>query len=100
MAFHLKPVSGDDFIDREAILKDLLRLLKDPDSTDGACLYGLRWMGKTSLLLKLVEDLRGTKRVVPVYLSLWDISVRQLEYFSNELVGAILEAYAPRAMTC
>lgn len=97
MSFHLKAVSGADFVDREAILNECLKLLKDPNSTDGMCFYGLRRMGKTSLMFKLVEELTKTKATVPVYLSLWDVGVREIEYFSSQLVSAILEAYAPKA---
>lgn len=97
MAFHLKPVCGEDFVDREAILSDLLSFLEDPGSTDGVCLYGLRRMGKTSLMLKIIEKLQETKKIVPVYFTLWDLSVRQIDFFSNALVNAILEAYAPKA---
>lgn len=95
MTFRLTPAIRHDFVNRENLLEQVLGFLRDPKSKDGISLYGLRRMGKTSLMLKLVEELQKSRDVVPVYLSLWELNVRQPDIFSNELIAGILQAYAP-----
>lgn len=95
MPFQLTPAVQSDFVDREELLAEILPFLKDPKSRNGLSLYGRRRMGKTSLMLKIVEELEKTKNVVPVYISLWELKVKQIDVLSGDLITQILQKYAP-----
>jgi len=91
--FTLRPVYGEDFLDREELLEELVTTLSSPREEMGFALVGPRRMGKTSLFLETVRRLREVPGVVPVYLSLWELVEGTPEELSRELLGAVLEAF-------
>lgn len=62
------PVSGDRFYGRFEELRELDRLISHGTRHIG--IFGLRRIGKTSLLLELVERLRMRPQVVPIFVTL------------------------------
>ena len=91
--FTLRPVYGEDFLDREELLQELVGTLTSPRESMGFALVGPRRMGKTSLLLETVRRLKEAPDVVPVYLSLWELVEGTPEELSRELLGAVLDAF-------
>jgi len=94
--FTLRPVYGEDFLDREELLEELVTTLSSPREEMGFALVGPRRMGKTSLFVETVRRLREVPGVVPVYLSLWELVEGTPEEPSPELLGAVLEAFRSR----
>jgi serine/threonine-protein kinase len=63
-----EPVTGERFFGRADVLRDLDRKLAQGAGHVG--IFGLRRIGKTSLLLELQDRLRTRQNVVPVFLDL------------------------------
>ncbi|MBN1102249.1 MAG: AAA family ATPase, partial [Deltaproteobacteria bacterium] len=63
-------VSGDAFWDRE---KEIRELLEDVRSRQHVILFSQRRYGKTSLVSRLLEEIRK-ERIIPVYVDLYPIS--------------------------
>ena len=66
------PVRGQiNFVGRQDILRDVQRVLRDPDA-NAIVLYGQRRIGKTSILFQLEQQLAETGAYLPVYFDLHD----------------------------
>ncbi len=95
MSFTLSAAKGVDFVDREDILKEMHATLTDPKINVGYALYGKRRVGKSSILLELQRRLKKNKKVVVVYISVWDLVENTLEEFSLKLADLVVEEYRP-----
>lgn len=95
MSFTLKATKGANFVDREKLLDEMYETLTNPKIHMGYALYGKRRVGKSSILLTLQEKLRKNKKIVPVYISVWDLVEDTLEEFSLKLADLIVEEYRP-----
>lgn len=93
--FSLKPVTGRELVGREQPIKEIMRVLKNKDSNTGYLLYGIRRVGKTSILRELEKRLKGAGIVV-VYVSLWEINPFNMKSLLEELVSRTLEEYGDR----
>lgn len=94
MGFTLRAVKGEDFVDREEILDEMLTILTDLKSSTGFALYGSRRMGKTSIFKELQRQLSKKKGIICIYFSLWDLVEETLPEFITELSAAILDGFA------
>ncbi len=95
MPFTLKPAKGDEFVNRDELLTEMLSELADPDSTVGYALYGKRRIGKTSVLKEVQRRLKPEKGCVAVYFSVWDLIDNSVEEFCRNLSLEIIDAYRP-----
>lgn len=80
--------SEKGFFGREAIFKDVQKVLTHPEA-NAIVLYGQRRIGKTSILLQLEKRLRTTGRFTPVYFDLQDKSTQSLTKLLFDLAGRI-----------
>jgi len=63
--------------------------------TDEHGLYGIRRVGKTSILKELQRRLKKRKEVVPVYISLWNIAPKNVCSFTKNFTAEVLRSYGP-----
>jgi hypothetical protein len=85
------PVSGSGrFIGRVDVLRDVLRVLRNPN-TNALVLYGQRRIGKTSILLQLRQQLLKNKEYIPVYFDLQDKAALPLASVLYQLAQRIAE---------
>ncbi len=96
MPFTLQPAVGENFIDREEIVREMIATLTNKNIVMGFALVGNRRMGKSSILREVYSILGKDKRIVPVYFSLWSLLERTVEEFSRSLTFSVLEAYKKR----
>jgi AAA+ ATPase superfamily predicted ATPase len=96
--FTLRPVYGEAFLDREELLQELVQTLSSSQQKMGFALVGPRRMGKTSVFLETVRRLKEIPRVVPVYVSLWELVEGTPEELSQELVAAAMDAFREKEL--
>ena len=96
MAFTLRPAVGENFVDREGILVEMMETLTDPKLEMGFALVGQRRIGKTSILRELANRLRKRNDVVVIYLSVWDLVENSLFEFCQKLSLTTLDAFKER----
>ena len=96
--FLLTPAVGRSFVGRRKLLHELSKDLEDEKSRIGFCLYGRRRVGKTSVLMELKHLLRGKKKVVVAYLSLFDMADLSLKTFAEELANSVINAYMEKGI--
>ncbi len=89
--FSLRPVKGENFIDREKLVGDIMYDLKN--SFTGYALYGRRRIGKTSIFKEIQRRLEKEEDTVIVYFSVWDLMNDKLSNFIREFTVAVLDAY-------
>jgi hypothetical protein len=84
--------SNADFFGRKALLAEMAEKLKSGQSNIG--LFGLRRMGKTSLLLQLMERLRASREVLLAHLDIQRLDAVNPcgEYFLWGLGESLLDA--------
>lgn len=83
------PVGGGEaFIGRADVLRDVLRVLNNPQES-GVVLYGQRRIGKTSVLLELAANLPNKGNFLPVYFDLQDKAKLPLDEMLEELATRI-----------
>ena len=80
-----KPVEKEYFIDREDEVKELTLQIKSMANT---CLLGLRRMGKTSILFKIVNQINDP---IPIYVNCYGIPDKRR--FASVLSDSIRDAY-------
>ena len=70
MALEFQPVTGEDLVDREAIIGQIMYNFNDILREVGKCyiLVGRRRVGKSSVLEEVNKRLEGEKKLVSVYL--------------------------------
>jgi type II secretory pathway predicted ATPase ExeA len=85
------PVSGDSFVDRTQILRDVGELFSL--STGNILITGKRRAGKTSLCLKLREVARQTEHVMTELMSM-DTSFEQPEFFTQAVLLRVIRGIA------
>jgi AAA+ ATPase superfamily predicted ATPase len=91
--FTLRPVCGEDFLDREELIQEMVETLASPTERVGFALVGRRRMGKTSVFLEVVRRLQRNPRVVSVYSSLWELVEGTPQEFARQLIRDALEAF-------
>ncbi len=96
MAFTLTPAEGSDFINRKELLAEMISTLSSPKVQMGFALYGVRRVGKTSILKEVSRQLSKHKAIVPVYFSLWSLVENTVEEFAKKLTLAILDSYSSK----
>ncbi len=96
MAFTMLPVKGKNFIDRKEIVSDIINTLRDRQVFMGFALYGIRRVGKSSIFIEVQRRLEGDDFIVPVYVSLWDLTEETVPEFVKILRNAVIDAYGPR----
>jgi AAA+ ATPase superfamily predicted ATPase len=94
--FTLRPVCGDEFVDREELVGEMARTLSSRRERVGFALVGRRRMGKTSAFLEVIRQLDDDPTVVPVYVSLWDLVEGTLAEFTWLLLRAALDRFHER----
>ncbi len=83
------PIGGQTgFFGRDDILRDVLQVLRHPQS-NAIVLYGQRRIGKTSMLLQLERQLVDLADYLPVYFDLQDKADKPLEDVLYELAQRI-----------
>jgi len=80
-----KPVEEEYFIDRENEIKELKRHIKSMSNT---CLLGMRRMGKTSILFKVIKEIDDP---IPIYVNCYGIPDKKR--FASLLSESIKDAY-------
>ncbi|OGC24840.1 hypothetical protein A3J90_05950 [candidate division WOR-1 bacterium RIFOXYC2_FULL_37_10] len=95
MSFTLLPVTDENFINRELLIKEMLDTLRDKSLKFGYALYGKRRVGKTSIFKELERILKKDKKIVPVYISVWDISTNSVNGFCDCLNEKTIDCFAP-----
>lgn len=94
--FTLRPACGEDFVDRDEILAEMVETLASPRERMGFALVGRRRMGKTSVFLEVTRRLDKNPGLIPVYVSLWSLVEGTLGEFSQLLVRETLERFQER----
>ncbi len=80
-----KPVEDQYFIDRESEIRELAKQIK---SMSNVCLLGLRRMGKTSILFKVVKQINDP---IPIYVNCYGIPDKRR--FASMLSDSIRDGY-------
>lgn len=96
--FTLRPVTGEKFVGRKELVKELVTELGSAKSMMGFCIYGRRRIGKTSLLREVKRRLATREDVVVAYLSLYDIVNLSTKTFIEEFSACIIDAYSERGL--
>jgi len=91
MKFSLKPVWGDNLIGREEELDEIVTTILR--NRTGFAIYGVRRVGKTSILLEVRNRLKKEKNIKVFYLSLWGLLPSTLENFLLEFLIKLLDIY-------
>lgn len=91
-------MEGERFVNRKALIDDIVETLSSKNTRIGFALYGKRRVGKTSILLEIRRRLIKGSYVVPVYFSIWDLVDNSVEEFTRKLSIAILEGYKDRLL--
>lgn len=95
MSFTLKPAKGEEFVNREELIEEMLSELENKNSTIGYALYGKRRIGKTSVLKEVQRRLGKSSECIAVYFSVWDLIDYSVEEFCEKLSMEIIDAYRP-----
>jgi hypothetical protein len=82
-------ITGDAFCDRN---QEITELIEDIRSRQHVIIYSQRRFGKTSLVLKVLEEVRG-HGIIPVYVDLYPVST--VSEFIEEYAKAIARALTP-----
>lgn len=93
MPFTIRPAREESFINREYEITDILSTLRNPQTKMGFALYGPRRMGKTSLLLKVADELKNDPKTAVTYFSVWDLVEQDITSFVREFTSAILDSF-------
>ncbi|ODS35408.1 MAG: hypothetical protein A7316_03775 [Candidatus Altiarchaeales archaeon WOR_SM1_86-2] len=96
MGFTLTPAEGENFIDREELVGDMLKTLTNKNIQMGFALYGARRVGKTSILKEAHRRLMKEYGIIPIYFSLWTVAPKNIHTFVKALGSEILNAYRPK----
>lgn len=96
MAFTLKPITGSRLVGRKELVDRLVQELRNKNSDTDYAFYGLRRVGKTSVLKEIKSKLEKEKDIVPVYVSLWQVFPFNLKTFLDRLIVKIIESYSSR----
>lgn len=91
--FTLTEASGDLFVNREEVVSDMVKSLSTPEVRMGYALYGIRRIGKSSIMREVERRLKLKKGVVPVYVNLWDGETKTVTEFVELLMSETLRAY-------
>lgn len=93
MAFTLQPAVGESFVNRKAIVEEMVSTLSDKNLLMGFALAGNRRMGKSSIFQEVCRELSKKKDIIPVYLSSWGLIEKSVEEFCRLLTFSVLERY-------
>lgn len=91
MAFSLKPILGKKLIGRENEVNEIINSIVNNNT--GSAIYGVRRVGKTSILLEVKNQLEKNPRFKVVYTSLWELLPSTLEKFILEFFIQMLDSY-------
>jgi len=91
--FTLTEASGSLFVNRDKLVSEMVRSLSTPEIRMGYALYGIRRIGKSSIMREVENKLKRKKGVVPVYVNLWDLDVKTVPEFVESLMSQALKAY-------
>jgi len=93
MAFTLQPAVGEFFVNRKAIVEEMVSTLSEKNLLMGFALVGNRRMGKSSIFQEVCRELSKKKDIVPVYFSSWSLIEKSVEEFCRILAFSALERY-------
>lgn len=93
MAFTLQPAVGESFVNRKAIVEEMVSTLSEENLLIGFALVGNRRMGKSSIFQEVCRELSKKKDIIPVYFSLWSLIEKSVEEFCRILAFSVLERY-------
>jgi len=93
MAFTLQPAVGESFVNRRAIVEEMVSTLSDKNLLMGFALVGNRRMGKSSIFQEVCRELTKKKDIIPVYFSSWSLIEKSVEEFCRSLAFLVLERY-------
>jgi len=91
MAFSLKPIYGGKLIGRDNEITEIVNSIKN--NRTGFAIYGVRRVGKTSILLEVKNRLEKKTSFKVIYLSLWGLLPSTLENFLLEFFIQVLDSY-------
>ena len=91
MTFSLKPIWGKRLIGRESEITDIINTVKN--SKTGTALYGVRRVGKTSILREVKERLSDDSKFKTIYLSLWELIPFSMSNFLQEFLICVLDSF-------
>ena len=94
--FTLKPVTGEDFVNRKSLIEEMIRELADNKSTTGFALYGNRRVGKTSILREVQRRLGSLDDCICIYFSIWELVPSTVETFIKIFSSTIIEGFRPK----
>ncbi|MBD3260614.1 MAG: hypothetical protein GF334_02885, partial [Candidatus Altiarchaeales archaeon] len=92
MDFTLMPVTGKKLVGRKEIVQDMIRILEKGGG--GYALYGIRKVGKTSILREVQNNLNKRPHTNCVFIDAWNYDSRDLTDFFIELTNQIVDIYA------
>ena len=93
-SFTLAAVKGKDFVGRNVIVNEMTSELSSKNKI-GFSLYGIRRVGKTSILKEI--GLKMEKKKIPViYVSSWEILPETLDEFTKILASRTIQAFGDR----
>lgn len=94
MSFSLYSVSGNDFIGRKAIIKELVNELASKNRI-GFSLSGVRRIGKTSIL-KETKRILEKKNIMVIYISAWSIVPPTVDEFTKILSHTVIAEFSKK----
>lgn len=83
-----KPVEDEYFINRDSEVKEILQNIS---AKNNISLLGLRRIGKTSILFRIINSLKTQKRRIPVYINCYGIP--DIRRFSELFVDSVRNSY-------
>lgn len=93
MAFTLRPAVGENFLDREEIIKEMIETLSNFNIDMGFALIGPRRVGKTSILCECARLLEQNPHIVPVFFSFWELVEKTGREFAYLFSKRVIESY-------
>lgn len=90
------PASPKDLIDRKEEMKELLDKMRSESINYNVAVLGYRRVGKTSILMKLQDELAKNANIIPIY---FDVQKNMAEpkIFFTRLQKAIFDAYIQKS---
>lgn len=83
-----KPVEDEYFINRDREIKEILQNIS---AKNNISLLGLRRIGKTSILFRIMNSLKTQKHKIPVYINCYGIP--ELRRFSELFIDSVRNSY-------
>ena len=90
--YTLRPVTGDAFYGRRKELRELVNHMRNVNPGEALLLWGPRRIGKTSILLKLKQNVMSSDDYVLGFLDMQRLSGRSTTIFLRDIIRTILDS--------